>query len=138
MAIPRVGTEIHHLGSISLMIVSCLRLVAKAGHASGHTRRMTRVAEDLGLVTGSLGVPIIAYSRLGHRSTSNGNGSRGPAVSRLHRSNSVRRSTSVVLLLCHRSCFSRSGNRDIITSRGGTRIVVTGGHRNNAASISLG
>ncbi len=137
MAIHRVETGLLEVPEISLIIISCLKLVHSPQGARGHIRRISRVAQGLGVVTGSLGIPLLIYTRLSHNARI-GNGSRGPTLSSLHRSNSVRRSTSVIVFLCHRGCCSGRGKRSRSgNSPGGTRYVITGGHRNRVGAVPV-
>lgn len=139
--VTRVETGDHHLlrrrKGLKLVIVSCLRLVRKGGHRD-HRRRISSVSHRLGGLTGRLGMPIVTLSRLSHNIRRERSGH--PMLDSVHRSKSVRRSTSVITFLCHSSCCRHRNNRRPRQSRrrgGIMRIVVRGGQDKTQKAIGL-
>lgn len=135
VAVSRVHSGYEGCGlrvKLSLVVVSCLRLVDKDGSEGGrdHRRRVSRVSHSLGNLTERLGIPILTLSRLDHTIRREASGH--PVLSSLHRSKTVRRSTSIYVFVCHSSCCGPSAR-----SGGVTRVVVTGREGNPVNAIHL-
>lgn len=123
-------------GRYSVVVVSCLRLYSvDAGRiGQGQRRRITRTAHGTGLLTGRLRVPIILLDRLGHRSR--GHPKNHPRLTRLHRDKTVRRSTSVIVLLCQPTVLRvPASHRDNCPARKLNITVITGRHGKRAKGI---
>lgn len=123
-------------GHYSVIVISCLRLYSvedsRGGH--GHRRRITRTDHGTGLLTGRLSVPMLLLDRLGQ--TDSNDVSRHPALDGLHRDNTVRRSTSVMVLLYHPTlCNGAISGGDACPASNLNVIVVTGRHGNGANRI---
>lgn len=120
-------------GRYGVVVVSCLRLYSVAAKRGGHgqRRRITRTAHGTGLLTGRLGIPIILLDRLGH--ISRNHPTNHPRLSRLHRDKTVRRSTSIILLLCHPTLTHvPASHRDNCPARKLNVVVMTGRHGKRA------
>lgn len=132
--VSRVHDGYHGCGlrrSLGLVVVSCLRLVSKSNEdASDQRRRVSSVSHSLGTLTHRLGMPILTLSRLSH--TMRREPSRHPVLSSLQRSKTVRRSTSIIVFVCHSSCCGGSARLGKVS-----RVVVTGRHGNPVNAIGL-
>ncbi len=134
------GTQqLIHRRKIGVVLVSCLRLVGTDNVSfKDHRRRIDAVSHSLGNLTGRLGVPVVTLDRLGHnmrdhRKVSNGH----PRLDSLHRSKTVRRSTSVMYFVRHPRCCGVCASRGKRSLQKVTRVVVTGRHGNTINSILL-
>lgn len=127
-----IGT--HHVtqrrNNLSVVVISCLRLVRMPNLRNGEALRVTRVDHSLGTLTGRLGIPIITLSRLGQALRDHPSGH--PVGSSLERSKSVRRSTSLVVFVCHSRICCRSDG-----SGKATRVVVNGREGNPVNGMEL-
>lgn len=143
LSIFRLEAGTHQLierGKIGLLVVSCLRLVGTGNVGfNDHRRRISAVSHSLGKLTGRLGVPMLTLSRLSHGMRGHRNLRKGqPRLDSLHRSKTVRRSTSVMLFIRHPRCCRVCRSRGKGSLRNVTRVVVTGRHGNTAKSMLLG
>lgn len=128
-----------HRRKIGVVVVSCLRLVGTDNVSfKDHRRRIDAVSHSLGKLTGRLGVPVVTLDRLGHKMRGHRNVSKGhPRLDSLHRSKTVRRSTSVIYFVRHPRCCGVCASRGKGSLRNVTRVVVTGRHGNTINSILL-
>lgn len=117
----------------SNIVVSCLRLYSvgdsQGGH--GHRRRMTRTDHGTGVLTGRLGVPIVLLDRLGHGMRKHP--SDHPDLDSLQRDKTVRRSTSLMLVLSHPTLSKHSASHGDACPARKLKIVSVIGRHGNAA-----
>lgn len=138
----RLHAGTHHLihrRNVGVVVVSCLRLVGTDNvDFNDHRRRMDAVSQSLGKLTGRLGVPVVTLSRLGHNIRTHRKTRKGhPRLTSLHRSNTVRRSTSVIYFVRHPRCCGVARSRHNGSLVNLTRVVVTGRHGNTIKSMHL-
>lgn len=128
-----------HRRKIGVVVVSCLRLVGTDNVTfNDHRRRIDAVSHSLGKLTGRLGVPVITLSRLGHKIRDHRNVSKGhPRLDSLHRSKTVRRSTSVIYFVRHPRCCGVCRSSHNGSLHNVTRVIVTGRHGNTMNRILL-
>lgn len=134
------GTQqLMHRRKMGVVVVSCLRLVGTDKVSfNDHRRRIDAVSHSLGKLTGRLGVPVVTLDRLGHNIRDHRNVSKGhPRLDSLHRSKTVRRSTSVMYFVRHPRCCGVCSSRGKGSLRNVTRVVVTGRHGNTMNSMLL-